>query len=309
MEGLNTRNIEVILIVAVVALLGAYSLCLAATTDKTETDPYILQPEAKEELIAFVNEARDFVVEQGKDKALGVFNDPKGEFVRGELYIIAYDFKGTRLAQPYMPEAIGENALNVTDLNGVTIVRNMLNVARRGNGTLYYVWANPIHNNKLETKLSYVEKVDDTWFLGAGTYLPNTSVNFSQSSRNDLISFVDSAVKYAQESGKDKALKEFNNTNGTFFKGSLYVFGDDFKGNHLVGVPNLIGTNIIDMKDRNGVEFVRDMIDLAKEGKGLTYYIYADPTKNMTESLKLSYVKKVDDTWWLGAGIYAPLDD
>ena len=111
--------------------------------------------------------------------------------------------------------------------------------------------------------------------------------------------------KYAQENGKDNALKEFNDTNGTFFKGSLYVFGDDFNGNHLVGVPNLIGANIIDMKDRNGVEFVRDMIDLAKEGNGLTYYIYADPTKNMTEGLKLSYVKKVDDNLWIGAGLYA----
>ena len=258
------------------------------------------------DLIAFVDNAVAYAKANGKDKAIKEFNDNKStKFIKGELYIFAYDFNGTRLAHPYQPEAIGENALNVTDLNGVTIVRNMLNVARRGNGTLYYVWANPIHNNKLETKLSYVQKVDDSRFLGASTYLPNTLVNFSQASRNDLISFVDSAVKYAQENGKDKALKEFNDTNGTFFRGSLYVFGDDFNGNHLVGVPNLIGTNIIDMKDRNGVEFVRDMIDLAKEGKGLTYYIYADQTKNMTERLKLSYVKKVDDNLWIGAGLYA----
>ena len=128
------RNIEVVLaVVFVVALLGASSVGWAATTDINESDPYVLAPEAKEELVAFVDEARDFVVEQGKDKALEVFNDPNGQFVRGGLYIIALDFNGTRLANPNRkPEEIGENALNVTDLNGVTINRNMLETAKKG---------------------------------------------------------------------------------------------------------------------------------------------------------------------------------
>jgi polar amino acid transport system substrate-binding protein len=183
----------------------------------------------------------------------------------------------------------------------------MVTVAGRGNGTLYYVWANPAHNKKLETKLTYVKKVDDTWFLGTGIYLPNILVNFSQVAKNDLVSFVDSAVKYVHENGKDKALKEFNDKNGTFFKGNLYLFGDDFSGNHLVAPthPDLIGTNHIDNRDLNGVKYVRDMADLAKEGRGFTYYVYADPTMNMTERLKLSYVEKVDDTLWIGAGLYA----
>ena len=102
MEGLHTRCIEVILAAAcVVALLGASLVGWAATPDENKSNAYTLKPEAREDLIAFVNEAKDFVLEQGKDKALEVFNDPKGKFVRGELYIIAYDFNGTRLAHPY----------------------------------------------------------------------------------------------------------------------------------------------------------------------------------------------------------------
>jgi signal transduction histidine kinase len=102
-------------------------------------------------------------------------------------------------------------------------------------------------------------------------------------------------------------LKEFSDKNGKFFKGSLYLFGDDFKGNLLVQPPDpkLIGTNHIDDRDRNGVKYVQDMEDMAKDGGGFTYYLYADPTKNMTQRLKLSYVEKVDDTLRLGAGLYA----
>jgi polar amino acid transport system substrate-binding protein len=47
------------------------------------------------------------------------------------------------------------------------------------------------------------------------------------------------------------------------------------------------------------------MIAFAQNGDGFTYYLYPDPAKNMTQGFKLSYITKVDDTWWLGAGIYA----
>jgi hypothetical protein len=71
-----------------------------ASANGNDSNSYILKPEAREELINFVNEARNFTLIEGKDKALQVFNDPKGEFSRGDLYIIAYDFNGTRLANP-----------------------------------------------------------------------------------------------------------------------------------------------------------------------------------------------------------------
>ena len=59
------------------------------------------------------------------------------------------------------------------------------------------------------------------------------SADFSIESRNNLTNFVDSAVKYAKDNGKDKALKAFNDKNGTFFKKGLYVFALDFAGNSL----------------------------------------------------------------------------
>jgi len=302
------RRIEVILAIAsVIVLLGASSVCLAATTITNESDPYVLEPEAKEELIAFVNEARDFVVQQGKDKALEVFNDPNGEFVRGDLYIIAYDFNGTRLAHPYMPEAIGENTLNVTDLNGVTNNRNMHDVAKRGSGFVYYIWPNPAHSNAKELKLTYVLKVDEELWLGAGTYLNVTPPIFSNESREDLVAFVDGAKDFALNTTKEEALRSFNDKNGKFVKGDLYIFAYDFASNCLAlpTQPELIGTNRIDAEDPNGVEFIRDLIALAQRGEGFAYYLYPDPAKNMTEGLKLSYVTKVDDTWFLGSGIYA----
>ncbi len=278
MEGLHTRNIE-----------------------------FIPKPEAREELIAFVNEARDFVREQGKDKALEVFNDPKEKFVRGDLYIIAYDFNGICFAHPHIPEKVGTNALIDFDPNGVAVVGNMREVAKRGGGFTYYIWPNPDHSNAEELKLTYVLKVNEGLWLGAGIYLAGPVPIFSNESREDLVAFADSARDFALNTTKEVALKAFNDKNGAFIKGNRYIFAEDFVGNTLAlpNEPDLVGKYRIDFKDPNGVDVNRDMIALAKSGGGFFYYVYPDPKRNMTLGLKFSYITKVDDTWLLGAGVYA----
>jgi polar amino acid transport system substrate-binding protein len=260
------------------------------------------------DLVAFVDNAVAYAKTNGREMAIKEFNNNKSaEFIKGDRYIFACDFNGVVLANPYRTDHVGKDELHLNDTNGVEFVRNQLYRAEDGLGYAYYIFPNPAHNNKLELKLTYVEKVDDTWWLASGIYLSNMSANFSQESRNNLISFVDAAVKYAKDNGKDKALKTFNDKNGTFFNESFYVFAYDFAGNTLALPiqPDLIGKNRIDITDPNGVEFTRDMIALAKSGRGFTYYIYPDPARNKTQVFKLSYVAKVDDTWWLGAGVYA----
>ncbi|HWQ19998.1 MAG TPA: cache domain-containing protein [Methanotrichaceae archaeon] len=128
-------------------------------------------------------------------------------------------------------------------------------------------------------------------------------------SPQELVSFVDSAAAYAQENGKDKAIAEFNNKEGQFVKGQLYIFADDFSGINLAHPmrPDFVGKSQFDLKDKNGVAFIQNMIAIAKTGgSGLTYYIFANPADGNKEELKLVYVKKIDDAWWIGSGIYLP---
>ena len=258
-------------------------------------------------LVSFVESAVAYAQKNGKDKALKEFSNKTGSFVRGDLYIYAYDFNGTCLAHPFKTDWIGKNKLDYTDSNGVPALKNSIDVAKAGRGFVYFIFPNPAHGNRNEFKIAYVMQVDDNWWLGSGTYLSNMSANFSQESKNNLINFVEAAVKYAKDNGKDKALKAFDDKNGTFFKKGLYVFALDFAGNYLAHPtrPELIGKNGINVEDSNGVKFNQNMIDLAKSEGGFTYYIYPDPARNMTPGLKLSYITKVDDTWWLGAGIYS----
>ena len=259
--------------------------------------------------LAFLNEAVAYANGNGIEKARQEFNNRSGSFVRGDLYIFAYDFNGTNIAHPIRPDLIGQKGLQ--DINGVDVISRELALAKRGGGVMYLVFPNPIHEDKDELKLIYIKNINDSLYLGSGLYLSNISAYFGEEDREELVAFVEEARQFARENGKQKSLEVFNDPKGNFTRDGRYIFAYDYNGRTLAlpYQPELIGTNRIDALDSNGVDFVRQAIDMARMGNGFTYYIYPDPARNMTQALKLSYVVNVDDTWFLGSGIYAKGDD
>jgi hypothetical protein len=123
-------------------------------------------------LVDFVNSAVAYARTQGKTKAIEEFSNPRGTFVRGELYIYAYDLNGTTLAHPFNPEMIGVNRLAEKDAAGNMFIRDLRDAAMNGTGFVTFYYINPAHNRTIEKKLGYVAKIDDTWWLGSGIYLP-----------------------------------------------------------------------------------------------------------------------------------------
>ena len=264
------------------------------------------------ELVSFVESAAAYAKENGKDKAFKEFDNKTGQFVKGDLYIYAVDFNGTTLARAYLPDRIGKNWYNETDPNGVQFVKNDIDALRRENSAFsYYLFPNPAHNNKPELKLGYRVKVDDNWWLGSGIYLSNISASFDPKERDNLVAFVNEALKFAKENHKQKVLEIFNDPKGNFTRNGRYIFATEYGGRNLA-LPfqrELRGKNRLDERDPNGVRFHRQAADVARRGNGFYYVIYPDPSRNMTPTLKLSYVTDVDGTWFLGSGIYAKVND
>lgn len=282
---------------AILAVLSNAIVCLASE-----------EMDSEDEVTAFLNEAEAYVNDNGVENALLEFNNPSGSFVRGDLYIFAYDFNGTCLAHPINPGLVGQTGL--LDVNGVDVIGREIALAKRSGeamGTMYIVFANPIHQGKEELKQLYIKNVNDSLYIGTGRYLSSVPASFDQADRDELMAYVDEALNFAIESSKEKALEVFNDPEGNFTRDGRYIFAYDYNGTVLAlpHQPELIAVNRIDEKDPNGVEFIRQIIDVAEMGLGFDYYIYPDPAANMTEKLKLSFVENVDGTWFLGSGIYA----
>jgi len=138
---------------------------------------------------------------------------------------------------------------------------------------------------------------------------PMGPVNESQiasSNKMQLVSFVESAMAYTQLVGKDRALEEFSNKTGPFVRNDLYIYAYDFNGTCLAHPykPDWIGKNKLDVTDSNGVPSLRNTINVAKEGKGFTYFIFPNPAHGNRDEFKIAYAMKVDDNWFLGSGVY-----
>lgn len=140
--------------------------------------------------------------------------------------------------------------------------------------------------------------------LGLAVYLAGAATALA-STPDDAAALVKKAVALVKQAGKDKAMAAFNNPQGDFVKGDLYIFAVDLNGKTLANGSNakLIGKNVIDMKDADGKPFIKGFIDIAQsKGSGWSDYQWPDP---VTKSIrpKSTYVEKVDDIV-VGCGIY-----
>lgn len=309
--------IAFLLVLAVLTFFSGCTMQAPAPADTITIQKATPAGSTKEQMVAFVKEAVAFAHSHDKETSLSEFTNRNGSFVRGDLYLYAYDFNGTTIAHPVNPEKIGVNRLYERDALGNFFIYDLRAAAINGSGFVEYTYINPVHNNAIEKKLGYVEKVDDSWWLGSGIYYGpyeqsgTTASASGPATSRALKEYVDTAAAYATANGKSAAIATFNNRSGPFVQGpDTYVYALDYTGTALAlpFQPEKVGTDFSPIKDPAGKPYTAIEIQLARGGGGYLLYQYPDPAANMESALKISYVRPVDDTYWIGAGIYTSED-
>lgn len=271
------------------------------------------------DLTAFVKNAVLSAKANGKEAALAAFNDPKGQFADGELTLIAVDYNGTVLANSLTPDTADNriNLINYHDPDGVTTIREMRDLSLNDGGYSYTVAA--VTNNGrtwYAPKIDYAEPVDDTYWVFSGIIVPEyeqlregnlTGITVRNHTRTELYDLVDRAVTYAKANGKERTLAEINNPSGQFVNGDLFVWAEDFNGTILADPywKEGIGKNWMDYADPYGSRTTVLNINAIRSGTGFTHAMFMDTAAGQKSSVpKLLYAKAVDNTWWIGSGIY-----
>jgi signal transduction histidine kinase len=260
-------------------------------------------------MTAFVKEAAVFAGAAGQEAACESFNNLSGPYVSGERYVFAYDMNGTTLALPYQTGLIGKNRMDLTDVNGLSVISAMVDIAKRGGGQMYYVYPNPQNGYLNQLKICRVEPVDSGWFVGSGIYLPWISAELDQDKIQVLIDRVKNGIRHAGNSGKEQAIRDFNDLNQSFADKEEYIFAYGYDGTTLAlpHQPEIIGTNRMDFPDIYGTPVTVQEIDAAQRGGGFVYIVYYNPETGINE-LKLCYVLPAGDDWLVGSGIYTGTD-
>lgn len=115
---------------------------------------------------------------------------------------------------------------------------------------------------------------------------------------------IEAAALLAKD-GKEKAYPVFHDPAGGFLKGELYVFVVNYDGIWEMYGPKAAvdGQNVLNLKDVDGKEFVKEMIEVGKtKGEGWVEYQWKHPETGKTQA-KASYVKAVGNAI-VGVGVY-----
>jgi cytochrome c len=114
-----------------------------------------------EEAKGLSEKAATFWKTNGKDKAIAEFNNAKGQFAKGDLYIVAHDFKGVVLAHGTNASLVGVNLYEQKEPNGDKyFVKEEIEIAKtKGSGWITYSWVNPV-TKKIQPKKSWVQRIE-----------------------------------------------------------------------------------------------------------------------------------------------------
>jgi cytochrome c len=116
---------------------------------------------------------------------------------------------------------------------------------------------------------------------------------------------VKKAVAFISSDGVEKAYAEFVNKQGQFTDRDLYIVVYGLDGKVLAHGANakLIGKDLMDAQDVDGVYYVRERVEKAKaEGKFWQDYKFTNPTSKKIEPKRM-YCERVGETAVCG-GIY-----
>jgi signal transduction histidine kinase len=140
------------------------------------------------------------------------------------------------------------------------------------------------------------------WVLVLGL---NTALAAEVGTKDEATAMVKKAIGFLKTNGADKAYAEISNPKGQFVDRDLYVVVYDMTGKCLAhgANPKMIGRDLIDNKDVDGKEFVKERVEMMKkQASGWQEYKFRNPTTNQIEP-KAMYIERLNDVI-VGCGVY-----
>lgn len=206
-------------------------------------------------------------------------------FFNGTQYyfIISTDAEGVMLNN--QPTGTNTRLSGYVDPHGNNILNDMVKIATNNQEGFYtYYWSKPGAEGNNHKKSSYIKLFEPyNWIIGTGVYYED----YDKELKNRLLDKI-SEIRFG------------SNNNG-------YIFVVTFDGTTLMNrtQKHLIGKNMWDIEDVNGVKVIQEEREAVRKPDGdFIYYHWNNPATGKI-SQKASFVKGEQDwEWMIGAGYY-----
>lgn len=135
--------------------------------------------------------------------------------------------------------------------------------------------------------------------------VPSTAAPFG--TKDEAVAMVKRVQDKFRKDGPDATFAAVTGRDSAFNDRDLYPFIYRLNGVNVAhgARPALVGKNLLNLKDPDGVPLIRQMVDVANgEGAGWINYKWPNPITNAIED-KTSYIEKMGD-YFVGVGVYRP---
>jgi len=187
------------------------------------------------------------------------------------------------IMHPIKPSLNGKNLSQLKDKSGKKFFQEFVDVVNaKGEGFVDYLWPKPGFDDP-QQKVSFVKLFKPyNWVIGTGEYVSDVSASLKKEALSSIAN-----MKYGK--------------NGYFWIND---------SNHVIKThganPKLIGKNVAEIKDPNGVYLFKDIVIAGNKSPkgGLVKYMWGKPGKTEPQP-KFSYVQKFAPwDWIIGTGAY-----
>ncbi len=242
-----------VLLYALVLLAGIGGLAAEQGKDKLSRYFY----EDTRQLVAVVEEAADLVAQKG-EAAFEQFRVANSKWLKGQRYLFIYDAKGKCVFHPIEPRLIGQELIELKDLDGRPMVAMITDVAKRpepdASDWVFYLWEESWKSRVPEWKSSYIRKAVAP---GGGVYLVGSGSYNIKPEKSFLEERVNRAAALIKEKGTEAAFAELRNRACPLHILNTYITVTDSRGDIVVdpSFPTLVKkrnlSNFCDATGRN----------------------------------------------------------
>ncbi len=276
------------------ALLAAIALLSSVVAGAAQERLSLYTYRDTKDLVVLVEDAATLIERKG-EQAYKDFAQKDSKWLNDEYYIFVYALDGTCLFHPVTPELVGQNAINLRDMNGKPIIQLITDVGRKpekdAHGWVFYLWQNQTQLTP-SWKSAYIRKVvapnGQTYVIGSGSYNIKVEKPFIEER-------VRMAADLLKSAGKHAAFQQFRDPGTPFVFLDSFIFVLDEQGHTLVdpAFPTMAGRDLSEFKDAVGFPAIREVLKkLAQADEAWVQYLWPKPG-SAAASRKLIYARKI----------------
>ncbi len=242
---------------------------------------------------------------EGLDAVIAQYNDQAS--LDGQLYLFLIGADDMYLAHPIFPHLIGTDIKDVVGSDGQRLGEEIAQATVDG-VWVEYLWPHPV-SRKEQQKVTWALRHDGLIFA-SGYYAgePETGPPAWRDAdpQDYTVTFVNAAIERYERDGLESMLNYYNSV--ASFEGEWYLFATDANDIYHVHplLPQLIGTDIKDVRGSDGYELGAELAKATEEGVWVEY-LWPHPV-TLKEVPKVSYAVRRDGMLF-ASGYYTRIDD